>query len=244
MRQTVMIVTALMIALLAVSGFIVAGSVEQMRQITEKNTLMDEMALQVKQQTERADELEARNGDLSASLETAARERDEALMRQQELAELMAQSDAQRVQEGKDQEELRRQAEALAGDYDALLLERDTLASDLDALTEERDTLAMELSQAQKALDDAAARSQAASARADELEEQLVALMEESAQTALAYEQQAQEDAQTIETLAAQAESLSQAEAGQGAAPSAAPSLTLPPMPTARPLYTIPMPEK
>ena len=38
MRQTVMIVTALMIALLAVSGFIVAGSVEQMRQITEKNT--------------------------------------------------------------------------------------------------------------------------------------------------------------------------------------------------------------
>ena len=48
MRQTVMIVTALMIALLAVSGFIVAGSVEQMRQITEKNTLMDEMALQVK----------------------------------------------------------------------------------------------------------------------------------------------------------------------------------------------------
>lgn len=53
----------------------------------------------------------------------------------------------------------------LAGDYDALLLERDTLASDLDALTEERDTLAMELLQAQKALDDAAARSQAASAR-------------------------------------------------------------------------------
>ena len=96
----------------------------------------------------------------------------------------------------------------------------------------------------QKALDDAAARSQAASARADELEEQLDALMEESAQTALAYEQRAQEDAQTIETLAAQAESLSQAEAGQGIAPSAAPSLTLPPMPTARPLYTIPMPEK
>ena len=96
----------------------------------------------------------------------------------------------------------------------------------------------------QKALDDAAARSQAASARADELEEQLDALMEESAQTALAYEQRAQEDAQTIETLAAQAESLSQAEAGQGTAPSAAPSLTLPPMPTARPLYTIPMPEK
>ena len=32
----------------------------------------------------------------------------------------------------------------------------------------------------------------------DELEEQLDALMEESAQTALAYEQQAQEDAQTI----------------------------------------------
>lgn len=30
--------------------------------------------------------------------------------------------------------------------------------------------------------------------------------MEESAQTALAYEQRAQEDAQTIETLAAQAE--------------------------------------
>ena len=102
----------------------------------------------------------------------------------------------------------------------------------------------MELLQAQKALDDAAARSQAASARADELEEQLDALMEESAQTALAYEQRAQEDAQTIETLAAQAESLSQAEAGQGTAPSAAPSLTLPPMPTARPLYTIPMPEK
>lgn len=243
MRQTVMIVTALMIALLAVSGFIVAGSVEQMRQITEKNTLMDEMALQVKQQTERADELEAQNGDLSASLETAARERDEALMRQKELAELMAQSDAQRVQEGKDQESFDAGGGA-GGDYDALLLERDTLASDLDALTEERDTLAMELSQAQKALDDAAARSQAASARADELEEQLDALMEESAQTALAYEQRAQEDAQTIETLAAQAESLSQAVAGQGTAPSAAPSLTLPPMPTARPLYTIPMPEK
>ena len=37
MRQTVVIVTALMIALLAVSGFIVAGSVEQMQQMTEKN---------------------------------------------------------------------------------------------------------------------------------------------------------------------------------------------------------------
>ena len=111
----------------------------------------------------------------------------------------------------------------------------------MDALTEERDTLAMELSQAQKALDDAAARSQAASARADELEEQLDALMEESAQTALAYEQRAQEDAQTIETLAAQAESLAQASAG-GGAPSAAPALTPPPAPTVRPLYTIPLP--
>ena len=57
MRQTVVIVTALMIALLAVSGFIVAGSVEQMQQMAEKNTLLDEMAPQVKQKTQRADEL-------------------------------------------------------------------------------------------------------------------------------------------------------------------------------------------
>ena len=84
MRQTVMIVTALMIALLAVSGFIVAGSVEQMRQITEKNTLVDEMAVQVKRQTQRADELEAQNAELSAALEAAERERDEALKQQQD----------------------------------------------------------------------------------------------------------------------------------------------------------------
>ena len=114
MRQTVMIVTALMIALLAVSGFIVAGSVEQMRQITEKNTLVDEMAVQVKRQTQRADELEAQNAELSAALKAAERERDEALKQQQTLAELVTQSDAQRIQEGKDQEELMRQAEALA----------------------------------------------------------------------------------------------------------------------------------
>ena len=43
MRQTVVIVTALMIALLAVSGFIVAGSVEQMRQLTEQSSLKDEL---------------------------------------------------------------------------------------------------------------------------------------------------------------------------------------------------------
>ena len=106
MRQTVVIVTALMIALLAVSGFIVAGSVEQMQQMAEKNTLMDEMAAQVKQKTQRADELEEQNGELSAALEAAAGERDEALEQQQALAERMAQSDAQRVREGKDRETL------------------------------------------------------------------------------------------------------------------------------------------
>lgn len=240
MRQTVVIVTALMIALLAVSGFIVAGSVEQMRQITEKNTLVDEMAVQVKQQTQRADELEAQNVELSATLEATERERDEALKQQQTLAELVAQSDAQRIQEGKDQEELMRRAEALAGDYDALLLERDTLAAEMDALTEERDALLAQLTQAQTALDDTSARGQAAIARAEQLEEQLETLMEESAQMALAYEQRAQEDAQTIETLAAQAETLADA-TGSGA-PSPAPALTPPPVPTLRPLYTIPVP--
>lgn len=240
MRQTVVIVTALMIALLAVSGFIVAGSVEQMQQMTEKNTLMDEMAAQVKQQTQRADELEAQNAELSVALEAAKRERDEALKQQQTLAELVAQSDAQRVQEGKDQEELMRRAEALAGDYDALLLERDTLATEMDALTEERDALLTQLTQAQTALDDVSARGQAAIARAEQLQEQLETLMEESAQAALAYEQRAQEDAQIIETLAAQAETLAGA-AGSGT-PSPAPALTPPPVPTLRPLYTIPVP--
>lgn len=240
MRQTVVIVTALMIALLAVSGFIVAGSVEQMQQMTEKNTLMDEMAAQVKQQTQRADELEAQNAELSVALEAAKRERDEALKQQQTLAELVAQSDAQRVQEGKDQEELMRQAEALAGDYDALLLERDTLATEMDALTEERDALLTQLTQAQTALDDVSARGQAAIARAEQLQEQLETLMEESAQAALAYEQRAQEDAQIIETLAAQAETLAGA-AGSGT-PSPTPALTPPPVPTLRPLYTIPVP--
>ena len=240
MRQTVVIVTALMIALLAVSGFIVAGSVEQMQQMTEKNTLMDEMAAQVKQQTQRADELEAQNAELSVALEAAKRERDEALKQQQTLAELVAQSDAQRVQEGKDQEELMRRAEALAGDYDALLLERDTLATEMDALTEERDALLTQLTQAQTALDDVSARGQAAIARAEQLEEQLETLMEESAQMALAYEQRAQEDAQIIETLAAQAETLAGA-AGSGT-PSPTPALTPPPVPTLRPLYTIPVP--
>ena len=241
MRQTVVIVTALMIALLAVSGFIVAGSVEQMRQLTQKNTLMDEMTIQIKQQTQRADEMEAQNGALSASLETAERERDEALAQQQELADLVAESDAQRALEGKEQEALARQAEALADDYDALLLERDALVAQRDTLTEERDALLVRLTQTQEALDDASARSRDASARAQALENQLETLMEESAQTALAYEQKAQEDAQTIETLAAQAESLAQAAPG-GRAPSAAPALTPPPAPTVRPLYTIPLP--
>lgn len=241
MRQTVVIVTALMIALLAVSGFIVAGSVEQMRQLTQKNTLMDEMTIQIKQQTQRADEMEAQNGALSASLETAERERDEALAQQQELADLVAESDAQRALEGKEQEALARQAEALADDYDALLLERDALVAQRDTLTEERDALLVRLTQTQEALDDASARSRDASARAQALENQLETLMEESAQTALAYEQRAQEDAQTIEALAAQAESLAQASAG-GGAPSAAPALTPPPAPTVRPLYTIPLP--
>lgn len=241
MRQTVVIVTALMIALLAVSGFIVAGSVEQMRQLTQKNTLMDEMTIQIKQQTQRADEMEAQNGALSAALEAAVRERDEALEQQQALAERLAQSDAQRVQEGQDREALLQEAEALAGEYDALAMERDALVLDLDSLTQERDALLVQLSQAQEALDDTTARSQEASARAQELERQLETIMEESAQTALAYEQKAQEDAQTIETLAAQAESLAQASAG-GGAPSAAPALTPPPAPTVRPLYTIPLP--
>ena len=241
MRQTVVIVTALMIALLAVSGFIVAGSVEQMQQMAEKNTLMDEMTIQIKQQTQRADELEEQNGELSAALEAAVRERDEALEQQQALAERMAQSDAQRVREGKDRETLLQEAEALAGEYDALAMERDALALDLDSLTQERDALLAQLSQAQEALDDTTARSQEASARAQELERQLETIMEESAQTALAYEQKAQEDAQTIEALAAQAESLAQASAG-GGAPSAAPALTPPPAPTVRPLYTIPLP--
>ena len=241
MRQTVVIVTALMIALLAVSGFIVAGSVEQMRQLTQKNTLMDEMTIQIKQQTQRADEMEAQNGALSASLETAERERDEALAQQQELADLVAESDAQRALEGKEQEALARQAEALADDYDALLLERDALVAQRDTLTEERDALLVRLTQTQEALDDTTARSQEASARAQELERQLETIMEESAQTALAYEQKAQEDAQTIETLAAQAESLSQTTDGNDA-PLPTPCLTplLPSTPS--PLYIIPVP--
>lgn len=240
MRQTVVIVTALMIALLAVSGFIVAGSVEQMQQMTEKNNLMDEMADQVKQQTQRADELEAQNGELSAALEAAARERDEALEQQQALAERLAQSDAQRVREGQDREALLQEAEALAGEYDALAMERDALALDLDSLTQERDALLAQLSQAQEALDDTTARSQEASARADGLEEQLEMLMEESAQAALVYEQRAQEDAQTIEALATRAETLAQATAEKESEPM--PTLPPPAAPTVRPLYTIPAP--
>lgn len=123
---------------------------------------------------------------------------------------------------------------------DALLLERDTLATEMDALTEERDALLAQLTQAQTALDDTSARGQAAIARAEQLEEQLETLMEESAQMALAYEQREQEDAQTIETLAAQAETLADA-AGSGT-PSPTPALTPPPVPTLRPLYTIPVP--
>lgn len=240
MRQTVVIVTALMIALLTVSGFIVAGSVEQMQQMTEKNNLMDEMADQVKQQTQRADELEAQNGELSAALEAAARERDEALEQQQALAERLAQSDAQRVQEGQDREALLQEAEALAGEYDALAMERDALVLDLDSLTQERDALLAQLSQAQEALDDTNARSEEASARADGLEEQLEMLMEESAQAALVYEQRAQEDAQTIEALATRAETLAQATAEKESEPM--PTLPPPAAPTVRPLYTIPAP--
>ena len=240
MRQTVVIVTALMIALLAGSGFIVAGSVEQMQQMAEKNTLMDEMTIQIKQQTQRADEMEAQNGALSAALEAAVRERDEALEQQQALAERMAQSDAQRVREGKDRETLLQEAEALAGEYDALAMERDALALDLDSLTQERDALLVQLSQAQEALDDTNARSEEASARADGLEEQLEMLMEESAQAALVYEQRAQEDAQTIEALAARAETLVQATAEKESEPM--PTLPPPAAPTVRPLYTIPAP--
>ena len=134
-----------------------------------------------------------------------------------------------------------RQAEALAGDYDALLVERDTLATEMDALTEERDALLTQLTQAQTALDDTSARGQAAIARAEQLEEQLETLMEESAQMALAYEQRAQEDAQTIETLATRAESLFQATDGNDA-PLPTPCLTplLPSTPS--PLYIIPVP--
>ena len=189
----------------------------------------------------RALELAPTFSEYSAALEAAARERDEALEQQQALAERLAQSDARRVQEGQDREALLQEAEALAGEYDALAMERDALALDLDSLTQERDALLAQLSQAQEALDDTTARSQEASARADGLEEQLEMLMEESAQAALVYEQRAQEDAQTIEALAAQAESLFQATDGNDA-PLPTPCLTplLPSTPS--PLYTIPAP--
>lgn len=242
MRQTVVVMTALVIALLGVSGFIVAGSVGQVERLAETDALAETLAGRLREEAARADALEKENQKLKTACSTAVRERDLAILDRKAQA---ARADELNV------ESLKR-----TGERDALLLSAQALTDERDALLKECETLYQECGALNLRLEQAQQATRQATAYAAELETERSALMEEAALAAMRYEQRAQEDAQVIEMLFAQAETLEQAvrrledaQAEQQTAPAKTQGpqqnveLTPVPVPTIKPLFALPVPQ-
>lgn len=154
MKQTVGILTALMIALLLVSGFIVISGMEQSELLVR---------------------------------------------REDELRQMQAERDEIKNQMEKQERELKRNVELIA------------------QLTEERDGLSQQLNDAVLAsqeANDAVALWEKHGGEKDQLiqalQQELLRAQDDAATAAMAYEQQAQEDAQAMERLKAEIESLLQ----------------------------------
>ncbi len=218
LKQTVAIVTALMLALLGVSGFIVAGSVEQMQTLTQKNSLLEELYTKLEEERGRVQVMEEERAALTEALVKTVRERDT----------LMSERDS------------------LLGEYEALTLERDRmlheaaqtdgavklLAEENDALTQRMETLADERDALEEALEGAQAQLLNAQEDAAELRTALAQAQQET-QQAMAREQEAQQAA------AMDAQRMADVQATPTPTPSAQPT------PTVRPASTaphIPMP--
>lgn len=190
MRQTVVVMTALVIALLGVSGFIVAGSVGQVEQFNEATTRTEALALGLKKETERADGLQQKNEELEALRGEMARQREELLKENSRLSAQINAAELTARQHAAERDAFMRTAQTLAQEQEHTLAQ-------CEALVSERDELQKQMEQARIA----AAR----------LEKELQTQMDENAAAAMEYERRAQEDAQTIQALGMQAETLQQA---------------------------------
>ncbi len=176
LKQTVAIVTALMLALLGVSGFIVAGSVEQMQTLTQKNSLLEELYTKLEEERGRVQVMDEERSALSDALDQTVRERDalmserdsllgecETLMREREsVLHEAAQTDGAAKLLAAENEAITQRMESLADERDALAKALETAQAQLLGAQEDAAGLRAALAQAQQEAKQAMAREQEA----------------------------------------------------------------------------------
>ena len=178
MRQTVSILTALMIALTLISGFIVIGSVEQAKLLETRNSQIETLLSEAETQARRLSESKQRAQSLDKSLYETRQERDGLL---QQVQTLEAQSQAA--------QEAALAVQTLTQDNDALSARADLLAMELKEARQALTQLENAYEQVQLQLAQSDEARQTAASQAETWEQAYARLQEEAAQDALRYEQ-------------------------------------------------------
>lgn len=187
MKQTITILAVLMVALLLVSGFIVAGSMQQAQQLVSKNNQMNELKARLTEQTSLYDELTEKYKALSTAFSTCREERDTLSADLKDALLSVEEANGAVTQQETEKQEAQAAFTLEKNDLSAALLEQQTLA----------ETTAAKLTETEKARDEAIAR-------ADALETELSALQVEAESAALKAQQSAEEDAEAMERLKAE----------------------------------------
>lgn len=148
MKQTIVILTVIMVLLLGVSGVIVAGSLQQSDMLVARVNQVNELNTRLKQQNKERQEAEARAEEAETALMTAKAGRDEALLQLEDaLNTLEAVNEELTRRDGEHEQAQTAQASemsALSARILAAEKENEQLMGKLNGLTAQHETLEKE----------------------------------------------------------------------------------------------------
>ena len=166
MKQTITIMAVFMVALLLVSGFIVAGSMQQAQQLASRASQLGEIKIRLSEQTTLNEELQQNVDALSASLTAVRTERDELNLRLKDALLSVEEANGAISQQVTDMETAQTSFTQEKVELAASLSEQqtlsDALAVQLEEMTAERDGLAARVSDLETQLSDKAGEASAA----------------------------------------------------------------------------------
>ena len=180
MKQTITIMAVFMVALLLVSGFIVAGSMQQAQQLASRASQLGEIKIRLSEQTTLNEELQQNVDALSASLTAVRTERDELNLRLKDALLSVEEANGAISQQVTDMETAQTSFTQEKVELAASLSEQqtlsDALAVQLEEMTAERDGLAA-VSDLETQLSDKAGEASAAALESNACAQENAALI-------------------------------------------------------------------
>ncbi|NLO84866.1 MAG: hypothetical protein GX096_05490 [Clostridiales bacterium] len=172
MRQSITFLTVLMVALLLVTGFIVAGNITQSDQLTMQASAVANLKLKLREQQSLYDDLQTTADSQAASLTVITAQRDELRVNLDDVMSSINETNDAIAQQTTDMENSAiKHEQEISALSDALTQSQDdanALETDLDDMTAQRDNLSEALAIARGDLELEVGKSVAASAAYDQ----------------------------------------------------------------------------